>query len=104
MGRRKCVACGNLLQEGKGTFFSIPPNEKYRKKWLEALNITQVRPGNKVCIKHFKPTDFAKGHGTIKRLRANAVPCLNPQLDVLSVVSTENESLTVIDVPSDTSR
>ena len=58
--------------------FSFPKIAYMKKLWLEALNIDSHKPGDMVCIKHFREKyDYCKmGTGNKFKLAYDAVPNL----------------------------
>ena len=78
-GRKHCIvpSCHSYLEKGMFSF----PKEDYKKRlWLEAINLDSHKPGDTVCIKHFREKyDFCKspfGNGFKYKLAADAVPNL----------------------------
>lgn len=60
---------------------SFPLEDPVRlKKWLKAINKESWTPKkeHRVCSEHFHPNDF-QSSGKRKRLRKEAIPCLNLQ-------------------------
>ena len=54
--RTCCVKhCGFTAPQG---FCEIPKSDKYRRIWIEVLELGEVKPGDRVCKRHFLPTDF----------------------------------------------
>ncbi len=47
----------------------IPQNSDIQQKWFSALKISKCFPGDAICTRHFKSTDYSG-----KRLRPGAVP------------------------------
>ncbi|XP_051170198.1 THAP domain-containing protein 2-like isoform X2 [Leptopilina boulardi] len=63
------------------SFHSFPLEDPVRlKKWLQAINKESWTPKkeHRVCSIHFQPDDF-RSSGKRKRLRKDAIPCLNLQ-------------------------
>ncbi|XP_043474760.1 THAP domain-containing protein 1-like isoform X2 [Leptopilina heterotoma] len=63
------------------SFHSFPLEDPIRlKKWLQAINKESWTPKkeHRVCSIHFQPDDF-RSSGKRKRLRKEAIPCLNLQ-------------------------
>lgn len=63
------------------SFHSFPLEDPVRlKKWLQAINKESWTPKkeHRVCSIHFQPDDF-RSSGKRKRLRKEAIPCLNLQ-------------------------
>ena len=68
---RKCMIKSCQYQEENG-WVTIPQDERRRKDFCEAIGVSSVRPGDRLCRRHFLPTDFGP-----KFLKRNAVPTQN---------------------------
>ena len=65
----KCVVegCESIGERG---FVTFPKNNQALKaKWLQVLNLSFVRPGDKICRRHFLESDFGKS-----KIKQNVVP------------------------------
>ena len=60
--------------KSESSFVSIPAGLERRKRFCEALGISvsSVRPGDRLCRRHFRPSDFGP-----KFLKRTAVPSLH---------------------------
>jgi len=56
--KRKCASCGNMTDK----LYNFPSNLLIKEKWKDALGISELRPGDKICYLHFKDSDF-QGRG-----------------------------------------
>ncbi|XP_051170199.1 THAP domain-containing protein 3-like isoform X3 [Leptopilina boulardi] len=86
-------------------FFFFPPSFPLEdpvrlKKWLQAINKESWTPKkeHRVCSIHFQPDDF-RSSGKRKRLRKDAIPCLNLQkssVENTTEVTTTSSAKTMI--------
>lgn len=66
-----CQIAGNSL------LFRFPSTLPERQQWFEALHVDSSRTGDRVCFKHFKPSDLLTNPYTVRtRLKKGAVPSL----------------------------
>ena len=65
---RKCMIKSCQYSEKSG-WVSIPTNVERRKKFCEAIGVSSVRPGDRLCRRHFLPSDFGP-----KFLKRSVVP------------------------------
>ena len=68
---RKCMIKSCQYQEESG-WVTIPQDERRRKDFCEAIGVSSVRPGDRLCRRHFLPSDFGP-----KFLKRSAVPTQN---------------------------
>ena len=72
--KRKCCVPGcHFFGELSGGKF--PVNEFQRSAWLSAFQMAHARPGDRVCLNHFKEDDFIQ-YDKSKRLKKHVVPSL----------------------------
>lgn len=71
---RKCVV-PNCEFKGSSGFSTFPKDPLTRESWLEACQFVKIRPTDRICNNHFKPSDF---HYSNKRtfLKKGIVPSI----------------------------
>jgi hypothetical protein len=81
--KRKCASCGNMTDK----LYNFPSNLLIKKKWKDALGISELRPGDKICYLHFKDSNF-QGRG-LKRCGVLPSLKLHNQPDNIENVQSE---------------
>ena len=60
---------------GNSKLFNFPQKDKkLRKKWLEACQLEDVKPNQKICYKHFNQYDISDSNLDRYRLRKGSIP------------------------------
>ena len=70
----KCIypSCSYI---GNSKLFNFPQKDKkLRKKWLEACQLEDVKPNQKICYKHFNQYDISDSNLDRYRLRKGSIP------------------------------
>ena len=78
--KRKCASCGNMTDK----LYNFPSNLLIKEKWKDALGISELRPGDKICYLHFKDSDF-QGRG-LKRCGVLPSLKLHNQPDNIKII------------------
>ena len=81
--KRKCANCGNMTDK----LYNFPSNLLIKKKSKDALGISELRPGDKICYLHFKDSNF-QGRG-LKRCGVLPSLKLHNQPDNIENVQSE---------------
>ena len=65
---RKCIveSCDSVGENG---FVKFPKDPTLKERWLQVLNLAFVRPGDRLCRRHFLKSDFGK-----TRIKRNVIP------------------------------
>ena len=90
--KRKCSSCGNVTER----VYNFPSNPVVKEKWKDALGLSEVRSGDKVCYLHFKDTDFQgrglKRCGVIPSMNIDIVEQLNNNADINPPMPNDNNN------------
>ncbi|KAF7417869.1 hypothetical protein HZH68_000522 [Vespula germanica] len=93
-----CLVCKLKINtaDKSVSFHKFPKNENTKTKWLQVLDIADIKPSSRICSHHFKAEDFTLGTLNLKlRLKWTAIPSINLKRNLqtdLSNVQTNDVS------------
>ncbi|KAL2740518.1 THAP domain-containing protein 6-like isoform X2 [Vespula squamosa] len=95
-----CLVCKLKINtaDKSVSFHKFPKNENTKTKWLQVLDIADIKPSSRICSHHFKAEDFTLGTLNLKlRLKWTAIPSVNLkrnlQTDLYNIKTSSNQKI-----------